>query len=256
MSGDRAKYTLLAFAPMIDSELSRLVLAHYGVAYRERDHLFVQASLLTWLQGGFGQIPMLYGQGLCLSGPRAMVDHFETGAKVRLIPRDQPARRQVEADWVRYNGEMATDTAAIAYFYLLPQRAAMMRAFSRNISALETRLLPACYGSLKGLFTLLLSLNQGHIDDALRRVRVRFGLTDKRLADGRAYLGGDRLTLADLSLISAVAPLLLPEGFDAPMPSFDEMPAALQAIVSELRQTRTAKLVQRFYSERSRSVSR
>jgi glutathione S-transferase len=236
---------------MIDSELSRLVLAHYGVAYKESDHLFVQASLSTWLHGGFGQIPMLYGQGLSLSGPRAMVDHFEAGAKVRLIPREEPARQQVEADWVRYNGEMASDTAAIAYFYLLPQRAAMMRAFSRNLSALETRFLPACYGGLKGLFTLLLSLNPGHIQDALRRVRIRVDLTDKRLADGRPYLGGNRPTLADLSLISAVAPLLLPNGFDTPMPSFEEMPAELQRIVEALRRTRTAMLVQRFYSARS-----
>jgi hypothetical protein len=50
--------TLLTFAPMVDSETSRLLLAHYGIAYRESDHLFGWVSLLTLLHGG-GLVPLL-----------------------------------------------------------------------------------------------------------------------------------------------------------------------------------------------------
>lgn len=255
MSGDGARsapLTLLGFAPMIDSELSRLVLGHYGIPYVEQDHVFGWVSLLTCLHGGYGQVPLLYGRGLHLSGPRAMVDNFDAGAASRLIPLEQPARQKVEADWTRYNGEMATDVAAIAYFYLLAEREMMIRIFSRNIPSGEATLLPSFYGALKGLFTALLSLSEGHAQDALRRVQIRFDLTDRRLADGRPWLGGDRLTLADLALISAAAPLLLPSGYGAPMPSYQAMPEAMQTIITDLRQTATAKLVERFYAARER----
>lgn len=242
-------FTLLTFAPMIDSELCRLILGHYRIAYKERGHIFGWVSLLTLLHGGYGQVPLLYGRGLHLSGPRAMVDHFDTSATNRLIPRNQAARQQVEADWNRYNGEMATDTAAIAYFHLLPERELMIKTFARDVPALEGKLLPVCYAALKNLFTRLLSLNSGHAEDALRRVMIRFELTNKRLADGRRYLGGDSPTLADLSLISAVAPLLLPKGYGAHMPAYDELPPVMQAMVLELRQSATASLVERFYAE-------
>ncbi len=43
---------LLTFAPMIDSELARLLLSHYRVLYVEEDHLFGWVSLLTLLRGG------------------------------------------------------------------------------------------------------------------------------------------------------------------------------------------------------------
>jgi glutathione S-transferase len=48
------------------------------------------------------------------------------------------------------------------------------------------------------------------VQDALTRVRMAFDRTDTLIADERHYLAGGRLTLADLALASAAAPLLLP----------------------------------------------
>jgi glutathione S-transferase len=242
---------------MIDSEMSRLALDHYGIAYEEKDHLFGWVSLLTLMHGGYGRVPILYRHGVHLSGPREIIDYFDgrVAPQQRLIPRDEPARWSAEADWARYNGEMASDAAVVAYFWLLPERALMISAFAKRIPALEARLLPSCYGFLRGLFSLLLSLNTGHANDALERVRIRFETTDKRFSDGRAFLGGDVMTLADLSLISAAAPLLFPQGYGAPMPVYEELPSALKAIVQELRQHPTGKFVERFYAAKNKGSS-
>jgi glutathione S-transferase len=235
---------------MIDSELSRLVLAHYDISYQERDHQFGWISLLTLFHGGFGQVPILYGQGLHLTSPRSIVDHFD--AKVaperKLLPSTQPERREMEAFWNVINGEFGFDPAIVSYFHLLPQRELIIRTFSCRIPPLESKLLPAYYGALRLLFTVLLRLGPSRAAEALSRIRVLFDQTDKRLAYG-GYLVGDRLTLADLKLISFAAPLLLPGGgYGAPMPSFDEMPPDFQAIVLELRGHPTAEFVMRFYA--------
>jgi glutathione S-transferase len=123
----------------------------------------------------------------------------------------------------------------------------MLEPFTRGIPAWEASITPAIYPFLRWLFTLLLRLSPGKAADALARVRMAFDKTDARTADGRSYLVGDGLTLGDLALATAAAPLLLPAGYAAPIPPFDAMPPALQAIVVELRQHPTAEFVRRIY---------
>jgi glutathione S-transferase len=242
--------TLMAFAPMIDSELARLILGHYAIDYQENDHQFGWVSLLTLFHGGFGQVPLLYGQHLHLTSPRAIVDYFD--AKVaperRLLPSTQPERQEMEAYWTQINEQLGFDPAVVSYFYLLPDSELMIRTFARRIPHWEAKLLPAYYGTLRLLFTVLLKLGPGQASDALSRIRSLFDQTDKRLAKN-SYLVGERLTLADLKLISFAAPLLLPGGsYAAPMPNLDEMPPDFQAIVRELREHPTAAFVMRFYA--------
>lgn len=247
-----APLSLLTFAPMIDSELSRFVLSHYEISYREEPHIFGWASVLSLLHAGTPRIPVLYGGGLRLVGPRAIVDRFDEICPVerKLVPARQPLRTQVEADWNRYNGDLAAHTAVLAYFRLLPHRDIMIEPFSRGIPPREAAIVPRAYPFLRRLFTLLLRLDAGRAEDALTRIRMAFAYTDARLADGRRYLAGDVLTLSDLSLATAVAPLLLPAGYNAPIPPFESMPPDMQAIVTELRQHPTARFVERIYAER------
>ncbi len=127
--------SLLTFAPMIDSEFSRLVLGHHGVVYRERDHLFGWASLLALLCGGYGRIPLLHGAGLRITGPRNIAAHFDALAlpENRLLPVGGPLAGQVTADVDRYNGQLAIDVATFAYFHLLPARTLMEPVFARPL---------------------------------------------------------------------------------------------------------------------------
>jgi glutathione S-transferase len=246
----REPLTVLTFAPMIDSETSRLVLSHYGIPYRESWHIFGWASVLTLMHGGYGRIPVLYGPGVHASGPRAIVDRFDElcPGERRLLPARQPLRTDIEADWARYNGDLATHTAVFAYFSLLPHRDIMIEPFSRGIPSVEAALVRPGYPLLRGLFTTLLRLRPERAADALTRVRMAFDWTDARIADGRPYLRGDILTLGDFGLAAAAAPLILPQGYRAPIPPFESMPAALQGVVTELRQHPTAAFVQGIYA--------
>ncbi|MBV9834541.1 MAG: hypothetical protein JO055_09060 [Alphaproteobacteria bacterium] len=241
---------LLTFAPMIDSELARQLLRHYGVAYSEDDHLFGWVSLLTMRNGGFLQVPMLHGGGVRLDGPREIAEHYDPTmpADKRLFPPEQPLRTAIDADWERYNGSLAGDSAAVSYFYMLPERSVMVPLFQRSLKPGEARIVPAVYGALRWLFKVLLGLEQAKIDDAVLRIRMAFDATDQRIADGRPFLAGDRLTLGDVALATATAPLLLPAGYIAPVPVYGQMPTALRAIVDELRARPTASFVSRLYA--------
>ena len=247
----QAPLSLLTFAPMIDSETSRLLLAHYAISYQEEPHVFAWGSILALWRAFTVRVPVLYGQGLRLAGPRAIVDHFEQSCPVerKLIPARMPLGIQVDADWDLYNGELAAYTAVVAYFHLLPHRDIMMEPFFRGVPPAEKAVLGGTYAFQSALLTLLLQLSAPKAQDALTRIRMIFTKTDARLAGGRRYLAGDALTLSDLSLAAAAAPLLLPEGYRSPIPPLERMPPELTAIIAEMRQHETARFVQRIYAE-------
>jgi glutathione S-transferase len=240
---------LITFAPMIDSEFCRVLLAHYGVAYQEEDHLFGWASLVSLVNGGTPQIPLLCGDGLRIAGPRGVADHFDAVAPSdkKLMPADGVDAAQVNADWSRFNGTLGTAVAVICYYHLLPQRGIMLAPLSHGLSPAETRALPAVYPAVAGLLRLLLRLNAANAAAAVDQARALFDEITQRIADGRQYLVGDRLTLSDLALATAAAPLLQPPGFGSPMPAIDQMPEDLQRLASEFRAHGAAKFVRQIY---------
>src|SRR4051812_40933887 len=114
--------TLLTFAPMVDSETTRLLLHHYGVDYVEKDHLFLWVSLLAKLHGGGAAIPLLYGGGLAINGPGPIAAHFDAllPPERRLSPPDGPLAAQVKADWGTYNGGPPPGTGGFSFFFPPP----------------------------------------------------------------------------------------------------------------------------------------
>jgi glutathione S-transferase len=242
-------YSLLTFAPMVDSELCRFCLMHYGVAYREWPHTFGWGSLLALGRCGTLRVPAFYGNRVRLAGPRQLVEHFDQSCPVErmLLPSQQPLRIQVESDWELYNGKLAAHSAVLAYFHLLPHGEIMMEPFFRGVPEAEAWVFRRAYPLLRGLLTLLLQLSPPKAKDVLIRTEGIFDRTDARVKDGRPYLTGDRMTLGDLSLAAAAAPLLMPDGYGSPIPKLADMPTAYAKIVLEIRKRPTAEFVQRIY---------
>ena len=113
--------TMLTFAPTIDSECTCRVLGFHQTLFTESDRLFGWVSLLTLFHGGYGRLPLVYGKRVHLSGSGATARYLDTlvGPDNRLVPRDQPLKGQVEADFALYNNELGFDVATFAYVSLV-----------------------------------------------------------------------------------------------------------------------------------------
>jgi glutathione S-transferase len=249
MTGPAIRATLLTFQPMVDSETTRLIARYHGIDLEERDHLPISAAIRTLWRGGNGHIPLLYGKGFALTSPYPIAGYFDATLPPdrRLIPDAQPLAGQVATDWQTYNGTMGTVVAVFAYYHLLPDRALMQPIFGAPVPWLERALLPVTYPLLRVVFSLGLKLSADHAAAAEAAIRSTLDATDRRIADGRHYLVGDRLTLSDIALCAAVAPLLLPRGYGALMPPVAAMPAPLRGLMEELRARPVAEFVQRLY---------
>jgi glutathione S-transferase len=234
---------------MVDSETTRLVCRWYGLAVAEQDHLFGWASILTLLHGGYGRVPLLYGDGLRLSGPRPVVERFDPlAAPERRLLLGGCEAAGVEADWAAYNGALALDVAVFAYFHLLADRALMEPIFAAPVPPGEARLTPRVYPLLRSLFTVLLRLSPARAESAGQRIAMVFAAMNRRLGDGRDFVFGSRLTLGDIAFAGASAPLLQPAGYGTVMPPIGAMPAPVRDLVLVLQTTRTAAYVQRVYA--------
>lgn len=237
---------MLTFAPMIDSECTRLILAHYRIPFEEHDHIFGLASLLTFFHLGYGRIPLVYGDGLRSSGPRATIDKLDARVgESRLLPDDPAVRSEVEQSWALYNGKLAADVPLFAYFHLLPVRGPMSEAFGRELRGVERRLSRSSYGVVAAMLKTLLRLSPKRAADAQSSIRRTLDIADRAVADGRPYLHGDSLTLGDLGLVSAVQPLTLPPRYQKHVPALELLPLEFRNMVEETRKRPVARFVDR-----------
>jgi glutathione S-transferase len=245
---------LITFPPSSDCESARWVLDHYGIAYREEPHappFFL--PVLYWNRGR--AVPMFIGPDVRLSGLTAIIRHFEA-----LAP---PERRLVAAGledevqrlWADYDLNMDQATVTWAYTVLLPKWGAMIEPLSMGTPAFEHFTVRYLYG-LPALFLWkALKLGKPRAAEALVVLRCYFAAVSERLADGRPYLAGDRLTLADIAFAVAGAPLVLPLGYGGhpgqpgPLPTLDQAPAEFHSVVREMRETRAGQFILRLYRD-------
>ncbi|MFC7476788.1 glutathione S-transferase C-terminal domain-containing protein [Dankookia sp. GCM10030260] len=247
-----APATLLTFPPMIDGELTRFVLDQHGVAYEERPHIAIVANLIALARARTIALPVLSGTVPAIAGARPVIDWAEAQRPPaqRLVPAGPAQAATVERLWHRANADLATATAAYAYFHLLPHREIMIAPLSRGAPGWEVFATRLAYPVFAGFIGKVLGLSADKAATSLTTIRAVFAECDALLADQRTFLTGDRLTLADIAMATAAAPLLLPEGYGAPIPPLEAMPPVLQDLVAELRRTRTAGFVRKVYRQR------
>jgi glutathione S-transferase len=255
MNGKQSrKSRLITFPPSSDCETGRWTLHHYGIAFDEEPNAPPFFLLAVGLRGG-KKFPLFLSDGMLLNGARPIIDHFERLAEPerRLIPDEH--KDAIEEDWQTFNITMGAATVQWAYSHLLPHKAIMIRPLSLGTPWYQRATVRYCYWLPKTFLWNALKLGPEAAEQALNVLKRTFAQVDQRLADGRRYLHGDRLTLADIAFSVAGAPLVLPDGYggyqheQGPVPTFEQFPPDARAVISEMRGTAAGQFVLRMYRE-------
>jgi glutathione S-transferase len=248
--GAAARAVLITFPPSLDCELSRFMLTYYGVPYEERRHAFGFNFFATLWHARTLHFPLVVSNIYQLDSARKMIDYFDPlcPASRKLLP-DGPDRAVVEADWTAFNGTLAGATAVFAYHHLLPHREVMIRPLSERTPAFEVFAVRWGYPIFALLLRKLLGLSDETAAAALAQVRSAVQSVDDRLADGRPYVGGDRLSLSDVAFAVALAPLVVPDTYGGPLPSISELPPVMKTVTEELRARRAGQFALRIYRD-------
>jgi glutathione S-transferase len=251
------KPILNTFPPSLDSELARFLLRHYSIDVHEKPHALIFSFFVTLWHAGTVVFPLLYGDSYKLIGPKPMADYFDprSAPNLHLLPQDASEKRQVESDWILFNQTLAFATARFGYYHLLPHRDLMTRPLSLGTPSFEAQTVEVAYPIYAGMLRILLGLTAEKAKESLNQVRTVFDAVDARLAVKKDYLVGDQLTLSDIAFAVAAAPVVLPAAYGGPLPSFDEMPAPVQAAVTEMRGRPAGAFALRVYGEQREGSS-
>ncbi|GIE85617.1 glutathione S-transferase C-terminal domain-containing protein [Actinoplanes regularis] len=238
---------LITFPPSLDCEFSRFLLTHYGIAYEERRHAFGYTTLTTLRHGCTLRFPLLYDGTLRLDRVQRIVEHFDA--------RCPPERRLLDgdgfgADWRLFNSTLGGATTVLAYYHLLPERSVMVGPLSSGTPAREAAAVRRAYPAFATVLRILLRLTDAREQAARRTIRSVLDDVDRRLADGRRYLTGDRFTLADMAFAVAAAPVVWPDEYGGAVPDLADTPPPLRAMIDESRRRPSGRHALRVFRER------
>jgi len=242
--------TLYTFPPSLDSEFSRFLLRHYKVTAREERHVIVFQSVVTLVRAGTPRIPTLRGgDAHRLDTVAKIFNYLEARAapERKLLTGVDPTR--MAADWTDFHKVMQSASTVFPYYYLVPRRDLMVRALSEGSPAFEVEAVTRCYPAFELLLRTLLRLTAKRAAQARDTILAHLDSMDKRIADGRPYINGDRFTLTDMSFTIAAAPAVWPDNYGGPLPPLPATPAPLQELVAEARQHPSGQFALRIYRD-------
>ncbi len=245
---------VISFSPSADCELGRWVLFYHGINYVEKRHAPPFFFLINKLYGGKSFI-LFIDKELKLNTVRAIIDHFDnlTEPGRKLIP--DAFAQSIDKSWQSYNAELGEAVVTWAYTNLLPYQQIMVRPLSLGSPWIERLFVKYCYNLPEKLMWKSLKLSKAAADEAYVVIQRKFSEVDQILSDGRKFLLGDRMTLADMTFAVSGAPLVLPAGYggyqyeQGPIPTFEQFPKELQENISAMRNTTAGKFILRLYAE-------
>jgi glutathione S-transferase len=248
-SPDRPLMISVPVSPYV--ELARWTLDRLAVDYHEERHAPVFNTLAARRHGGSTVVPVLDVGASSLTDARQIVEYYEQRAPehLRLYPADPAERAEAHALFDECFDVLGVAVRAWAYAYQLPLRRSTTRAWVDGAPRHERLLVPLVYPLIARRLRAGLKLHAGSIPEQRAIIDASFARLQERLADGRRYLVGGRLTAADLALATLVAPAVLPPGYRGPLPGFDELPAPMQREVRELQAHPVGRFALRLYAD-------
>jgi glutathione S-transferase len=247
---------LITLLPSADVDLARWLLARWGVPFREEPHAPV-FHLLALKRAGAGRMdsPLFLRGDARFAGVEALVDGLDRHAleQVRVLPdpnSDAGLHAAVMALQHDLRWTMGMGTVRWAYHHFLRDRALVWDSFTTGVPGWERLALRAgAFGPVRNRLISALGLSDAAAAEALDTVRTGFDRVEALLADGRRYLCGDRLTLADLAFATSGAPMVLASGYGGHLPAYEACPPDIRAVVTALRARPAGRFIQRLYDE-------
>ena len=204
--------TLYSFGPSHFCEKARWALDLCGLPYREvrlapGPHLLIARRLaprtfVPILKAGDDS---LQGSGEILT----WLEHRDQAAWAR--PEDEAAREEARRLEAEADDGLGVAVRRLAYATgLTSDPAAVAAALFRGVAPVQRACARLMWPTTRRLMISAMDASPADIPAARGAVEAALAALDARLADGRAYLFGERLTRADIAVASLLSPLAPP----------------------------------------------
>ncbi|MEY4427411.1 MAG: hypothetical protein RLZZ182_100 [Pseudomonadota bacterium] len=204
-------FTLYTFAMSHYSEKIRWTLDAARLSYREEVMTPVFHMLPALRMGGRGQttLPVLEGQGRKMQDSPRILDWLHgQGLLSELIPNAHVA--EVRAIEDRFN-RIGKDVARLLYARSFGQADEhIVRLWVEHATPWQAAVIRAFYPVIRWGFCRKLNITEAGARRAEQRIAQEVKWLESRLTDGRTYLVGEQLTVADITAAALLAPIACP----------------------------------------------
>lgn len=249
------KLRLITIGPSHYCEKARWALDRVGAKYAEERHPPIFHYRATLPLGGRRTVPILVTPHGVLGDSTDILRHLDQwiDEPVRLYP-DGALGDEAAALEERFDLELGPAARRWVYCWLVNMPSEFPGAFLEGVGRLEAAAFRASAAGVRAAIRRGFRVSEKAKGRTLNQLRELFAELDRRLADGRPYLLGDRFTAADLTLASLASPAVFPDGFTVTSPPLASLPDGMAADIRALRATRTGGFIQRLYDEERRRV--
>ena len=235
-------------------EIARWVLDMNDILYKDEPHAPRLATIVVnKLTGepGLNNNPVLIKTDALIYSTDSIVKYFDQRSlpSKKLVPEDVQKKNEVLELYNLLTGDYEYEVSRYVYSLLLPNRSFASSLFTKRIPWNEKLAYRMSYSSLSGALQKEMNLAETLPEERLAYIKTIFKKIDDLLSDGRKYLTGNKLTLADIAFASVSAPLIVPDEFGGVVAEMDGAPDELRKAISELRTTAAGQFVLRVYHE-------
>ena len=246
---------LVTLLPSTDVDMTRWMLRHWDVPYVEEPHAPVFHIRAIRRHGmARPEFPLFLRGDEKIATVERIVTWLDPEAPpdLRLVP-DAETEPTLHAEVMdlqhRMRWEMGDGTVHWAYHHFLQHRRLVWPSFTTGVARGEVLALWVLYPAVRRIMVRKLGLGPEDAARALDRIHAGWDEIDARLADGRRFLCGGRLTLADLAFATSGAPMVLARGYGGHLPPFEACPPEMQAVIGPLRDRPAGRFIQRLYDD-------
>lgn len=231
------------------SEKIRWSLDAAGIEYREICWTPFFHVLPALRHGRIGTtVPILrHGGGYVQDSTRILMwlDHNMPG--FNLLPRDADRRRQVLELEARFD-RVGAHVIRYAYSGILNDAEAVTRLWTLDANPVQTRVIRSAFPLLRAVFRRKFGFDPTRVARSRQAIAEMLDVLETHLADGREFLVGDSLSVADITACALLAPLVGPDQHE--VYSREDFRAALAPRVSDWLQRPAAQWLRRRYQTR------
>ncbi len=244
-------YTLITIPPSHYCEKARWGLDHFGVGYTEQRHPPMLHYGPCRRAGGGRTAPVLVTDAGVYPDSTEILQFLDRrhASRARLYPDESTRRAEVDELEDFFDLKLGPHTRRLAYFHLLQHRDLFLGSVLIGASGKERFVFRVALPVIRGLMRQGMRINPESAGRSLDRIRKVFTTVDGILDDGRKYLGGKSFTAADLTFAALAAPVLLPRGYGAPLPSLVDLPNDMLEVVEEMRGSAPGQFAMRMYRD-------
>ncbi len=232
-------------------EKARWALDRAGPEYREEFHLPVFSGLAARRAVGTSTVPALVADDVRLGESNDIVRWVDAQlpASMRWLSIEGGEQSELDALVARFDLELGPHVRRWCFDQVLSERDLVLGFFEERGPAWERRALAWTYPLAAGFLKRALKITPESVGRSSQKIDACLADVEARLADGRRYLVGERLTAADIGLAVFLAPIAMPAEHPADYVTYASVPETYRRRCDELRARPAGQHALRMYAE-------